>query len=82
MCSTFKGYTGDALARRRGGPPPTRPTVAIAASPTASVSHTIPQVGGILLAVMRRSQVNDPEAQNLRPLIAELTVLATPLLPA
>lgn len=34
----------------------------------------------ILLAIMTRSQVNDPKAQNLRPLIAELTALAIPLL--
>jgi beta-lactamase class A len=33
----------------------------------------------ILLAMMTRSQVNDPKAQNLRPLIAELTGLAIPL---
>jgi beta-lactamase class A len=34
----------------------------------------------ILLAMMTRSQVNDPKAQNLRPLIAELTALVIPLL--
>jgi beta-lactamase class A len=34
----------------------------------------------VLLAMMTRSQVNDPKAQNLRPLIAELTALAIPLL--
>src|ERR1700682_2944220 len=34
----------------------------------------------IMLAMMTRSQVNDPKAQNLRPLIAELTALAIPLL--
>jgi beta-lactamase class A len=33
----------------------------------------------ILLVMMTRSQVNDPEAQNLRPLIAELAI---PPLPA
>ncbi len=33
----------------------------------------------IQLAMMTRSQVNDPKAQNLRPLIAELTALVIPL---
>jgi beta-lactamase class A len=32
----------------------------------------------LLLAIMTRSQVNDPKAQNLRPLIGELTALLTP----
>jgi len=36
----------------------------------------------LLLAIMTRSQVNDPQAQNLRPLIGELTTLLTPELPA
>jgi beta-lactamase class A len=30
----------------------------------------------VLLAIMVRSQANDPKAQNLRPLIGELTTLA------
>jgi beta-lactamase class A len=34
----------------------------------------------VLLAVMTRSQVNDPKAQNLRPLMAELTALVIPAL--
>jgi beta-lactamase class A len=34
----------------------------------------------ILLAMMTRSQVNDPKAPNLRPIIAQLTALAIPLL--
>jgi beta-lactamase class A len=34
----------------------------------------------VLLAMMTRSQVNDPKAQNLRPLIAELTKLLIPVL--
>jgi beta-lactamase class A len=34
----------------------------------------------VLLAVMTRSQVNDPKAQNLRPLISELTTLLLPAL--
>ncbi len=34
----------------------------------------------VLLAMMTRSQVNDPKAQNLRPLIAELTTLVIPAL--
>ena len=34
----------------------------------------------ILLAMMTRSRVDDPKAQNLRPLIAELTALTIPLL--
>ena len=32
----------------------------------------------VLLAMMTRSQVNDPKAQNLRPLIGELTTLLIP----
>ena len=32
----------------------------------------------VLLALMTRSQVNDPKAQNLRPLIGELTTLLLP----
>jgi len=32
----------------------------------------------VLLATMTRSQVNDPKAQNLRPLIGELTTLLVP----
>jgi beta-lactamase class A len=32
----------------------------------------------VLLAMMTRSQVNDPEAQNLRSLIGELTTLLIP----
>jgi beta-lactamase class A len=32
----------------------------------------------VLLALMTRSQVNDPKAQNLRPLIGELTTLLIP----
>jgi beta-lactamase class A len=32
----------------------------------------------LLLAIMTRSQVNDPKAQNLRPLIGELTALLIP----
>jgi beta-lactamase class A len=35
---------------------------------------------GVLLAMMTRSQINDPKAQNLRPLIAELTTLLIPAL--
>jgi beta-lactamase class A len=34
----------------------------------------------VLLAMMTRSKVNDPKAQNLRPLIAELTKLLIPVL--
>ncbi len=34
----------------------------------------------VLLAMMTRSQVDDPKAQNLRPLIAELTKLLIPVL--
>jgi beta-lactamase class A len=34
----------------------------------------------ILLAMMTRAQVNDPKAQNLRPLIGELTTLVLPSL--
>jgi beta-lactamase class A len=34
----------------------------------------------VLLVMMTRSQVNDPKAQNLRPLIAELTTLVIPAL--
>jgi beta-lactamase class A len=36
----------------------------------------------VLLALMTRSQVNDPKAQNLRPLIGELTTLLLPELRA
>jgi beta-lactamase class A len=32
----------------------------------------------VLLALMTRSQANDPKAQGLRPLIAELTTLLIP----
>jgi beta-lactamase class A len=32
----------------------------------------------VLLAIMTRSQVNDPKAQNLRPLVGELTTLVIP----
>jgi beta-lactamase class A len=32
----------------------------------------------VLLAMMTRSQANDPKAQNLRPLIGELTTLVLP----
>jgi beta-lactamase class A len=32
----------------------------------------------VLLAIMTRSQVNDPKAQNLRPVIGELTALLLP----
>jgi hypothetical protein len=34
----------------------------------------------VLLAMMTRSQANDPKAQNLRPLIGELTTLVIPAL--
>jgi beta-lactamase class A len=34
----------------------------------------------VLLAVMTRSQANDPKAENLRPLIADVTTLALPWL--
>jgi beta-lactamase class A len=34
----------------------------------------------VLLAMMTRSQANDPKAQNLRPLIGELTTLLIPAL--
>ena len=34
----------------------------------------------VLLAIMTRSQVNDPKAENLRPLIGELTGLVLPTL--
>ena len=34
----------------------------------------------VLLAIMTRSQVNDPKAENLRPLIGELTSLVLPTL--
>ena len=34
----------------------------------------------VLLAIMTRSQANDPNAQNLRPLITELTALVIPAL--
>jgi beta-lactamase class A len=34
----------------------------------------------VLLAIMTRSQANDPKAQNLRPLITELTALVIPTL--
>jgi len=34
----------------------------------------------VLLAMMTRSQINDPKAQNLRPLIGELTTLLIPAL--
>ncbi len=34
----------------------------------------------VLLAIMTRSQANDPKAQNLRPLIAEVTALVVPAL--
>ena len=34
----------------------------------------------VLLAIMTRSQANDPKAQNLRPLITELTALLIPAL--
>jgi beta-lactamase class A len=32
----------------------------------------------VLLALMTRSQVNDPKGQNLRPLIGQLTTLLLP----
>jgi beta-lactamase class A len=32
----------------------------------------------VLLAIMTRSQLSDPKAQNLRPLIGELTALLMP----
>jgi beta-lactamase class A len=32
----------------------------------------------VLLAFMTRSQVNDPKAQNLRPLVGELATLLLP----
>jgi beta-lactamase class A len=37
-----------------------------------------PAAQRVLLAIMTRSQVNDPKAQNLRPLIGELTTLLIP----
>ena len=37
-----------------------------------------PEGQRLLLAIMTRSQVNDPKAQNLRPLIGELTALLVP----
>jgi beta-lactamase class A len=39
-----------------------------------------PAVQRILLAIMTRSQANDPKAENMRPLIGELTTLAMPTL--
>jgi beta-lactamase class A len=39
-----------------------------------------PQWERVLLAMMTRSQVNDPKAQNLRPLIGELTSVVLPSL--
>jgi beta-lactamase class A len=36
----------------------------------------------VLLAMMARSQANYPKAQNLRPLIGQLTSLVIPELPA
>jgi beta-lactamase class A len=39
-----------------------------------------PQGQRVLLAVMTRSQVNDPKAENLRPLIGELTTVVLPTL--
>jgi beta-lactamase class A len=37
-----------------------------------------PAAQRVLVAIMTRSQVNDPKAQNLRPLIGELTTLLIP----
>jgi beta-lactamase class A len=37
-----------------------------------------PQRQRLLLSMMTRSQVNDPNAQNMRPLIGELTTLVLP----
>jgi beta-lactamase class A len=34
----------------------------------------------VLLAIMTRSQGNDPQAENLRPVIGELTALVLPTL--
>ena len=65
---------------RRGGPPPTRPAAANTGAPTDVGVAYDPAGRRILLAMITRSQVNDPKAQNLRPLIAELTALAIPLL--
>jgi beta-lactamase class A len=39
-----------------------------------------PQGQRVLLAMMTRSQANDPKAENLRPLIGELTTLVLPTL--
>ena len=36
----------------------------------------------VLMAMMTRSKVNDPKAENLRPLIGELTSLVVPWLVA
>ena len=67
-------------ACRRGGPPPTRPAAAITAAPMTSESRTGPHGQRVLLAIMTRSQANDPKAENLRPLIGELTTLVLPTL--
>ena len=39
-----------------------------------------PQGQRVLLAMMTRSQADDPKAENLRPLIGELTSLVLPTL--
>ena len=39
-----------------------------------------PDGRNVLLAIMTRSQADDPKAENLRPLIGELTTLALPWL--
>jgi beta-lactamase class A len=39
-----------------------------------------PQGQRVLLAIMTRSVANDPKAENMRPLIGELTALVMPTL--
>ena len=57
---------------------PTRPAAAITAAPTTSASPTGPTVSGVLLAIMTRSQADDPKAANMRPLIGEVASLLVP----
>jgi hypothetical protein len=74
MCSTFKGYASARVL------PPGWTTADKTGSgdyaSTNGVGEAYDSAGRrILLAMTTRSQVNDPKAQNLRPLIAELTAL-------
>ena len=67
-------------ACRRAGPPQTRPAAATTAAPTTSGSPTGPTGQRLLLSIMTRSQADDPKADELQPLIADVTTLVVPYL--